>query len=262
MAIPVINTTTSILGYNQWQYFEYAPFATNTPTSWSCVGLPTGLSCDGTTGKISGEASVPGVFLCPLTATNGDGTSTPLLLTIGIDATSAILTDSGYQVQIDVVTRELTVIGPAATALPVTSVSPQLVDLPANTAQLFARKNDHVLFWISFVKNGAALDLTLSAMKIVLKELDSDSAQIVIGSTFHKFGSGTGSYFGLYADLSAATGLADILSNYYSDSGTLFNALSQISWVETNANSGTFGPASWNFTSRNFLLAIEDDMAA
>jgi hypothetical protein len=261
MAIPVINTTTSILGYNQWQYFEYQPFATDTPTSWSCVGLPSGLSCDGTTGKISGSASVPGVFLCPLTATNGDGASTPLLLTIGIAAMSAVLTDSSYQVAIDVVTRELTVIGTAAAALPVTSVSPELVDLPANAAQLFGRQNDHVLLSISFTKNGAALDLTISALKIVLKELDSDSSRIVVGSTFHKFGSGTGSYFGLYADLSTATGLADILSNYYGDAGTLFNALAQISWTETNANSGTFGPASWNFTSRNFLLAIEDDMA-
>ena len=44
MAIPVISNTTSVLGYRKGQYFEYQMQATNSPTSWTASGLPSGMS--------------------------------------------------------------------------------------------------------------------------------------------------------------------------------------------------------------------------
>ena len=44
MAIPVISNTTSVLGYRKGQYFEYQMQATNTPTSWTANGLPSGMA--------------------------------------------------------------------------------------------------------------------------------------------------------------------------------------------------------------------------
>ncbi len=44
MAIPVISNTTSVLGYRKGQYFEYQMQATNSPTSWTANGLPSGMS--------------------------------------------------------------------------------------------------------------------------------------------------------------------------------------------------------------------------
>lgn len=43
MAIPVIDTTTSVLAYNQWQLWAYQPAATNNPTSWTALGVPAGM---------------------------------------------------------------------------------------------------------------------------------------------------------------------------------------------------------------------------
>src|SRR5207302_11350065 len=85
MAAPVINTTTSVLGYKQYEEWEYQPWASNTPTSWSSSTLPPGLAINGSTGLISGAATLAGVFIVGIIATNADGDSAPVNLTIGIE---------------------------------------------------------------------------------------------------------------------------------------------------------------------------------
>ena len=214
MSVPVISTTTSILGYNQYESWQYQPYATNTPTSWGCPNLPDGMSIDSTTGLISGAATVSGVFECGLTATNGDGTSVALVLTIGIAAaaaTSAILTNSGYQITIDVGTKAVTV-GSVSTSASAAAAGLTLASDPGTSPTLrsnpilYARRNDSLLFWINFVKNGVPLNLTIATLKIAIKEFEG-SARIVLGHTFYQVGSGVGSYFGLYCDLSSASGL-------------------------------------------------------
>lgn len=61
--------------------------ATNTPTSWAATGLPSGMEID-STGLISGTATAAGVYLIKVTATNGDGSSTPLDIAMGIEDTN------------------------------------------------------------------------------------------------------------------------------------------------------------------------------
>ena len=351
MAIPVISTTTSILGYNQYESWQYQPYATNTPTSWACPNLPAGLSIDTPasyavtgvastdiltatgstyangdkvflqsltggaglaantiyfvrdvsgatfklaatlggsaidvttnltagsiskvgTGLISGAATVAGVFNCGLTATNGDGTSTVLMLTIGIAAaaaSTALLTNSGYQATIDVATKLVTIGSasasaatsqPTLTAATDPSTSPVLRPAPI----LFTRQNDSFLIWLNFVKNGVPCNLTITALEVALKHMESES-RIILGNTMTQIGSGAGSFFGLYCDLSTATGLADILANYQSDDGTSFDALAEIAWTETNAAAGTWtgSPSSFKFSSQDFGIQIATDMAS
>ena len=262
--IPVISTTTSVLGYRQWQAWEYQPFATNSPTSWACPNLPAGLSIDTSTGKISGAASVNGVFICGLTATNSDGTSTPLVLTIGIDAASAALTSSGYEVKINVVTRQAEFI--AATGGTTQTVQKTVTDSSSNTTttgsqtvgssapNLFAKEDDSLLLWLSFQKDGTNLDLAIQSLVISLKEFQPD-VRLVLGDTWKKFGSGTGAYYGLYASISGSA-LKAALNNYEADAGTAFDGLADIRWEEANPDHATFGPENFQFTTRDFKLTV------
>lgn len=242
MSAPVINTTTSVLGYKQWEQWEYQPYATNTPTSWACPNLPSGLTIDSGTGKISGAAEVAGVFVCGLTATNGDGTSAPLVLTIGIEAANAALTSSGYEVKIDVATRQIESLSTSA-------------DL-----KIFAKEGDSLLLWLTFLKNGQALDLDIQSLALALKEFEPE-ARLVLGNEFKKFGTGTGAYYGLYVAISGDD-LAGSLSNYDADKGTAFDGLAEIEWQEANPDhAGGFGPENLRFTTRDFALTIARDMA-
>ena len=128
---------------------------------------------------------------------------------------------------------------------------------------LFTRQNDSFLIWLNFVKNGVPCNLTITALEVALKHMESES-RIILGNTMTQIGSGAGSFFGLYCDLSTATGLADILANYQSDDGTSFDALAEIAWTETNAAAGTWtgSPSSFKFSSQDFGIQIATDMAS
>src|SRR5437588_254877 len=56
--------------------FTYQITATNSPTSFDAVGLPTGLTVDTSTGIISGSRGFAGSWSVTISATNGSGTGT------------------------------------------------------------------------------------------------------------------------------------------------------------------------------------------
>lgn len=236
MAIPVINTTTSVLGYKQWQYFEFQPFAvTDSPiTAWACPNLPEGLELDTTTGKISGAAEVAGVFTVGLTATNSTGVSAPLALTLGIEAAPAALSSSGYEIDIDVVTRIAKLVGGA--------------DL-----KIFAALEDDILLWLRFRKGEAYLDLDITALKLALREIDGGPS-LIIGDTMIKKGTGSGAVYGLYAKADS-NALKAVISDYEEDSNTQFDGQTEIEWTQANPDT-PFGPASLVMSTRRFPIQI------
>ena len=254
MPAPVIDPTTSILGYRQWLYWEYQPYASNAPTSWACTGLPPGMSVNATTGKISGAGSVPGIFQASLTATNASGTSSPLVLTIGIEE-SAILANSAADLTVDL--RSGTVVG--------TSSSTSASSSGSTTAQavLYAKENDDFLLVIRFQKAGSYIDLNLVSLKLGLKELEPENIVVIGGGAtsdvdFKKFGSGSGAYYVIPASF-RGDALASALSNYEQDYGTTFNALAELEWIE-DANWAGVGPAQLRRTSRTFWVTVERDL--
>jgi uncharacterized repeat protein (TIGR01451 family) len=72
---PVITLSGASTG-DQGVAFNYQISASNSPTSYSATGLPTGLSINTTTGKITGTPTVSGTFSVTLNAINGAGTGT------------------------------------------------------------------------------------------------------------------------------------------------------------------------------------------
>lgn len=82
MAVPVI-TSAATASAVRFAEFEYQITATNAPTSYAATDLPAGLSVDTGTGLISGTpTAVAGSYVFTVTATNGDGTSAPLEVTL------------------------------------------------------------------------------------------------------------------------------------------------------------------------------------
>lgn len=87
---PVITSAATASG-TVGTAFSYQITASNTPTSFSATGLPSGLSLNTSTGLISGTPSTEGTSTATLGATNSAGTGTaPLVLTIAAQAVPAI----------------------------------------------------------------------------------------------------------------------------------------------------------------------------
>jgi hypothetical protein len=88
--VPAITSATSASGQPNVAFTSYQITAGNSPTSYSAVGLPLGLSLDSVTGLISGTPSVPGAYVVALSASNANGTGPTVDLTISIGDVSAI----------------------------------------------------------------------------------------------------------------------------------------------------------------------------
>lgn len=260
MAIPVISSTQSVLGYKQWEYFEFQPYATNTPTGWvSNNALPTGLSLNATTGRITGAAEVPGVFVLGLKASNGDGDSAEQQFTIGIEP-GALVPDSLPWLCVDVVTGELRVDDKVVKPLD-TKTLEALEKGGEDLDYAFAvKEDDDLLARISFVRGKTVQDVNLDALRLVVKEYEPDVALVVSSETFVKQGASTGTNFLLHSKFDGAK-LAGALSNYEADTGTFFYALAEIEYVQVNPQYGDVGPATLTRTSATFLVRIERDLA-
>lgn len=217
MATPVISASSSILGFRRNEAFEFQPAATNTPTSWAAVGLPTGVSINSSTGKISGSAATAGVYVVTVSATNADPATGTREFVIGIASEAAATVasaDVSCEWDFDVVTRELSVLASA--------------DSSASTAGVVAslahwKKDDIFLLRLRFRKNGVVVDPDPTALTLTLKELDPDPS-IALSAAFERsVATGESAYFDLLVDLSGASVQA-ALSNYEEDAGTTFLA--------------------------------------
>ena len=111
---------------------------------------------------------------------------------------------------------------------------------------------------ISFVRNETVQDISLDALRLVMKEYEPESALVVSTEAFEKQGTGTGTNFLLHTKFDG-TALAGALSNYESDAATFFYALAEIEYTQINPES--VGPATLVRSSATFIIRIERDIA-
>lgn len=247
MPVPVIDTTTSILGYPQYQTFEFQPAATESPTSWACTPLPTGVSFNTATGKFTGAGTVAGVTSCSLTATNGSGTSTALIVTIGIEENTQ-LPDQAPAFAIDLGTGMV---------LPTVGVPPEEGD-----ALFWIKEGDLMPILIKFYQSDAYVDFNPSSLKLVLKQYEPESGILSEGGAtlnthFAKLGTLTDASWVMVLDISEAA-LSTALADNEADAGTFFYALAEIQWEWTNPFA--VGSTPLRRSSRTFLIGVERDL--
>ncbi len=242
MPSPVIDVTTSILAYRKDEFFVYQPAATETPTSWACLGLPTGITINTTTGRISGAATEPGVYNCTLTAINGTGTSLPLFLAMGIES-SGFDNNSAIELDINLATGELT--NPAT---------------KAGEPILFGKKGDTLLISVGFMKAGYLLDIPIAQIDLGVKEFEPESLLKISDGTYRKTGSYDTTRYLFFLQLTPAV-FASILSNYEKDEDTFVDARAEIRWAEVFLKPGATIPAPLERSSATFDFRIARDIA-
>lgn len=231
-AVPVILTTQSALDYLQHQSFAFQPGALNTPTAWTSSALPPGLALNAGSGQISGAVTLPGVYVIALRASNADGVSEPVFFTFGIEASVQDAAANVIEVAIDLGTRE--------------------VFFPPGP--LFsAKRDDDLYFRVRFVKGGVANAVTLTELKVTLKELEPDQ-NIATSTAMSSLGGGV---FLVYMKLKG-DGVDAALSNHEGDAGTSFEALGEFTWLATHGLG--IGPTSARGTSRTFRAEIVRDL--
>lgn len=242
MAVPVIDSDSSILEYDQFQSWQFQPYATNTPTAWEWSNLPAGITYDDETGRLTAAAEVAGTFNVPARAENGDGWSAAVRFTIHINPAAATMGRSGFNIEISLDTHMVKLLNAGS---------------GEQAGKLFARANDDLVLWIQFRRGELIVDPQIAGLAIAIKEYDPE-ARLVLGDVWKKFGSGAGAYYGLYAKIDRDQ-IAAALSNYESDSQTLFDGVAEIEWLETNPDSATFGPAELRFSTRDFNVLLASD---
>jgi hypothetical protein len=198
MSAPVINTTTSVLGFTANTYAAYQAGTTGASvTTWACAGLPPGLAINASSGLISGTPTTPGIYNCLLSATNGDGTGT-LAITIGIDGASGLVADPGIEVDFDIVS--------GAVSFP---TSPD--------GKLHGKSGDYLSLLIGFTKGGIGLPLPVLAISFGVKEYESDALILLsAGAGFTAIGSYQNTRYRTLVYLDPAK-LAGPFSDYESD---------------------------------------------
>jgi hypothetical protein len=91
-AAPVITSSLTATG-QVGVAFSYTITASHSPTSYNATGLPSGLTVNTTTGKISGTPTTAGTYTVTISATNAGGTGSATL-TLTINPPEPVITSS------------------------------------------------------------------------------------------------------------------------------------------------------------------------
>lgn len=220
MPIPVISTTTSILGYRRAQQFAYQMQATESPTSWAATGLPSGMAINNS-GLISGAALVAGVYLVKVTATNASGASLPLSVAMGIE--ESLLNDGlGIEVNVDLISGAVTVPG---------------ITVAEGKPSLYLKYRDVVFLDVGFFKGETLQEMNVVEMKLNLREFDGETSLIDTNGTIENIGTTDKPRYRIAVDLNSAA-LASTLGNYEDALAATFLAIAELEWKVTYTEPG------------------------
>jgi hypothetical protein len=244
MAIPVISNTTSVLGYRKGQYFEYQMQATNSPTSWTADGLPSGMSIN-SSGLVSGAAISAGVYLVKVIASNATGPSAPLELAMGIEDTN--FNDGiGIEVNIDLRSGAVSVPG-------ITPSSSQ-----ASQAVMFLKYGDKVFLDIGFLKGEELQTMAMASIVMNIREFDGETVLVQSNGGLEIIGTSDRPRYRILLDLDTPD-LLNALANYQADYQTTFDAIAEIEWRVDYLEPGALSDEVIR-SSKTFRLAIDRDL--
>ena len=242
MAIPVISTTTSVLGYRKGQYFEYQMQASNTPTSWTASGLPSGMSISNA-GLVSGAATAAGVYLVKVIATNGDGASAPLEVAMGIEDTN--FNDGiGIEVNIDLRSGAVSV--------------PGITPADASSAVMFLKHGDKVFLDVGFLKGEELQTMAMASIVMNIREFDGETALVQSNGGIEIIGTSDRPRYRILVDLSTPE-LLNALGSYQGDYQTTFDAIAEIEWRVDYLEPGALSDEIIR-SSKTFRIALDRDL--
>ncbi len=244
MAIPVISNTTSVLGYRKGQYFEYQMQATNSPTSWTADGLPSGMSIN-SSGLVSGAAISAGVYLVKVIASNATGPSAPLEVAMGIEDTN--FNDGiGIEVNIDLRSGAVSVPG-------ITPSSSQ-----ASQAVMFLKYGDKVFLDIGFLKGEELQTMAMASIVMNIREFDGETVLVQSNGGLEIIGTSDRPRYRILVDLDMPD-LLNALANYQADYQATFDAIAEIEWRVDYLEPGALSDEVIR-SSKTFRLAIDRDL--
>ncbi len=242
MAIPIISTTTSVLGYRKGQYFEYQMQATNAPTSWAASGLPSGMSISNA-GRVSGAATAAGVYLVKVIATNGDGPSVPLEVALGIEDTNF---NDGIGIEVNIDLR--------SGAVSVPGITPG----DAGSPVMFLKHGDKVFLDVGFLKGEALQTMAMASIVMNIREFDGETALVQSNGGIEIIGTSDRPRYRILVDL-ATPELLNALVNYQGDYQTTFDAIAEIEWRVDYLEPGALADEIIR-SSKTFRIALDRDL--
>lgn len=245
MAIPVISTTTSVLGYRKGQYFEYQMQATNAPTAWNATGLPSGMTID-SSGLVSGTATAAGVYLIKFTASNSNGSSTPLEVAMGIED-SNYNDGLGIEVNIDLLSGSVSVPG-------ITPSSGQ----NASQATMFLKHGDKAFLDLGFFKGTELQSMAVAEIVMNIREFDGETVLVQSNGLVQSIGTSDRQRYRIVVDLETDE-LLNALGNYQGDYNTTFDAIAEFEWRVTYLEAGALANEVIR-SSKTFRIAIDRDL--
>ena len=196
-------------------------YATNSPTAWNVSPLPPGVNFDPYAGAITGPATMPGVYDIALTAINGDGASTPVTFTIGIEASSSLPPVDAVDLTVDLGTGEVSTSFPSMRTI-------QRGDKTV-TPLFWFKQNDTRLVHVRFTKAGVVWDVALDTLKISLKAFEEDPA-LVTSNTMDRAATGSSTFYRMAVTVNS-TALDGELGTDADDDGTGFAAIAELEWT-------------------------------
>ncbi len=255
---PVISLIQSVIGYLQWQAFEFQPTATNWPVKWFCTPVAPGLLFDETNGTLLGAATMPGVYLFTMQAQNAVGISDPVTFVMGIEASGFLPPSNIIELLIDVTTKIVT-LGSSGSQTGAGGSAAASADSKLS-ALFWVKAGDDLLLNIRFLKNGVPADLALTGLKFALKELEPENVLIASNAWTPVSAGGDASYrMFVHVDSDELRGA---LTNYEDDQVTQFLGLGEFEWTERNTYEPKVGPDILRSSTRTFGVMLPRDLIA
>lgn len=253
MAAPTIITTTSVLEFDQFEFWQFQPVALGTNVSWTIDPIaPPGMEFDATFGTISGAATRQGIYQVVLRAINQDGSSPPLILTIGIRNAPERRRTWAIDVNIDVVSRRASVVDTQAGG-----------GTGAGAYQHAIKYRDNLLYHVRFFKGVATatqLDLGLTKLAWSLKR-NAEGRVLAAGETWRQIGFGSDATYALHVDLSDARLGSELRSLEIgeNDAQAGFVGLGEFEWLQQNVEYDAVGPQVVRGSSQGMPVLVVAD---